>query len=192
MLLLVVRLGLLLICANNHSSVAKVKNPIPTSTPWDLLPVELQIIIFAHCGIADLLTLKLVCKAFNQILSTHEQLIARQYLRQRRHGTLPAPLDDQRIYTWKPEDDVVLLSDLFPPTMSAKGGQLCTFRYLSSFHRREKLCSRLCYYLADRIVKRFADVESTFMKTSFPSRTKRAEFIKKAIARVWSYLSPLM
>ncbi|KAL4783169.1 hypothetical protein BJX76DRAFT_330499 [Aspergillus varians] len=178
--------------SSSLSVVAKVNNPISTSSPWDLLPVELQITIFAHCGVTDFLTLKLVCKAFNEIISIHEHSIARQYLRQRRHGTLPSPLDTQRTYTWKPEDDVVLLSDLFPPTRSAKGGHLYTFRYLNSLRRRQKLCSKLCYYLADRIVDRFVNVETTFMKTSFSSRAERADFMRKAKSRVWSFLSPLM
>jgi hypothetical protein len=108
---------------------------VPTSSPWDLLPVEIQIKIFAQCGIKDLLQLKLVCKAFCQVLTFHEQLIARQYLRQARHGTLPSPIDSEREYTRNPEDDVVLLSDLFPPAKSAKGGHLYTFRYMHSLRR---------------------------------------------------------
>ncbi|KAL4944499.1 hypothetical protein BDV06DRAFT_87835 [Aspergillus oleicola] len=178
--------------SSSLSVVAKATNPIPTSSPWDLLPVEIQITIFAHCGVIDFRTLKLVCKAFNEILSTQEHSIARQYLRQRRHGTLPSPIDTQRTYTWKPEDDVVLLSDLFPPTMSARGGFLYTYRYLQSLRRRQKLCSRLCYYLADRIVDRFVNCEQAFMKANFPSRAGRAAFMRKAVARMWSYLSPLM
>ncbi|KAL4921973.1 kinetochore complex Sim4 subunit Fta1-domain-containing protein [Aspergillus aurantiobrunneus] len=174
--------------SSSLSVVAKVNNSVSTtSSPWDLLPVELQITIFAHCGVTDFLTLKLVCKAFSEIISTHEHSIARQYLRQRRHGTLPSPLDTQRTYTWKPEDDVVLLSDLFPPIMSAKGGHLYTFRYLHSLRRRQKLCSKLCYYLADRIVDRFVECETMFMKTSFSSRAERTGFRRIAMGRIWYY-----
>ncbi|KAL2855294.1 hypothetical protein BJY01DRAFT_10030 [Aspergillus pseudoustus] len=177
--------------SSSLSVVAKVP-PIPTSSPWDLLPVELQITIFAHCGVTDFLPLKLVCKSFNQVLSTHEQLIARQYLRQRRHGTLPSPIDSQRTYTRNPADDVVLLSDLFPPAKSAKGGHLYTFRYVHSLRRRQKLCSKLCYYLADRVVDRFVRSEPAYMKNSFPSRAERNEFMKRAAGRLWFHLSPLM
>ncbi|KAL4809964.1 hypothetical protein BDV18DRAFT_129992 [Aspergillus unguis] len=178
--------------SSSLSVVAKANNPIPTSTPWDLLPVELQIAIFGHCSVKDFLTLKLVCKAFNDVVTTHEQLVARQYLRQRRHGALPSPIDTERTYSWRPEDDVVLLSDLFPPIMSAKGGHLYTFRYLHSLRRRQKLCSKLCYYLADRIVDRLVSQESHVIKRLFPSRAERASFLSKAKARVWSHLSPLM
>ncbi|KAL2861140.1 F-box protein [Aspergillus lucknowensis] len=178
--------------SSSLSVVAQVNRQIPTSSPWDLLPVELQITIFAYCGVTDFLSLKLVCKAFNQILTTHEQLIARQYLRQRRHGTLPSPIDSQRTYTRNPADDVVLLSDLFPPAKSARGGHLYTFRYVYSLRRRQKLCSKLCYYLADRVVDRFVHSEPGYMKASFPSRIDRGEFMKRATARIWFHLSPLM
>ncbi|CEL07602.1 Putative F-box domain protein [Aspergillus calidoustus] len=177
--------------SSSLSVVAKLP-PIPTSSPWDLLPVELQITIFAHCGVTDFLPLKLVCKSFNQVLSTHEQLIARQYLRQRRHGTLPSPIDNQKTYTRNPADDVVLLSDLFPPAKSAKGGHLYTFRYVHSLRRRQKLCSKLCYYLADRVMDRFVHSEPVYMKNRFPSRVDRNEFMKRATGRIWFHLSPLM
>ncbi|KAE8149721.1 hypothetical protein BDV25DRAFT_155763 [Aspergillus avenaceus] len=167
-------------------------NPVPTSSLWDILPVELQIKIFAHCGITDLFPLKLVCKSFYKLLSTHEHAITRQYLRQRRHGTLPSPIDSERTYTRHPEDDVVLLSDLFPPAKSAKGGHIYTFRYVYSLRRRQKLCSKLCYYIADRVMDRFAYTEMGFMKTMFPSKNERLEFMKRATARIWFYLTPLM
>ncbi|KAL3482265.1 hypothetical protein BJX99DRAFT_217665 [Aspergillus californicus] len=178
--------------SSSSLSVVAKTNPIPTSSQWDILPVEIQIIIFGYCGVTDFLSLKLVCKAFNQILSTHEQLIARQYLRQRRHGTLPSPIDSQKTYTRSPKDDVVLLSDLFPPTKSAKGGNLYTFRYVYSLRRRQKLCSKLAYYLADRVVDRFVHSEPGFMKAKLPSKTERGDFIKRATARIWFHLTPLM
>ena len=121
--------------------------PLP---PWGV-PVEIQILIFAHCGTADFLSLKLVCKAFNQVLSSHEHEIVRQYLRLRRHGTLPSPIDNDRAHTRSPEDDVVLLSDLFPPSKSARGGHLYTFRYLKGLRQRQSLCSKLSRYLADSV-----------------------------------------
>ncbi|KAF7161934.1 hypothetical protein CNMCM5623_007349 [Aspergillus felis] len=176
----------------SSSSVIEKTDIVPTSSPWDLLPVEIQIKIFAQCGIKDLLQLKLVCKAFCQVLTFHEQLIARQYLRQARHGTLPSPIDSERTYTRNPEDDVVLLSDLFPPAKSAKGGHLYTFRYMHSLRRRAKLCSKLCYYLADRVMDRFVHCEPGFVKAMFPSRNERNEFLKRGKSSLWFNLIPLM
>ncbi|EAW09948.1 F-box protein [Aspergillus clavatus NRRL 1] len=176
----------------SSTSVIDKADIVPTSSPWDLLPVELQIKIFAQCGIRDLLQLKLVCRAFCQILTLHEQLIARQYLRQRRHGTLPSPIDSERMYTRNPEDDVVLLSDLFPPATSAKGGHLYTFRYIHSLRRRQKLCSQLCYYLADRVMDRFLHCEPTFVKSKFSNRNERNEFLKRGKESLWYNLIPLM
>lgn len=167
-------------------------NITPTASPWDLLPVELQIKIFAYCGIRDLIPLRLVCRAFCQILTYHEQLISRQYLRQRRHGTLPSPIESERTYTRNPEDDVVLLSDLFPPSKSAKGGHLYTFRYVHSLRRRQKLCSRLCYYVADRVMDRFMQCEQAFVKTMFPSKKDKNALIQRGIASLWFNLTPLM
>ena len=154
--------------------------------------MELQIKIFAHCSVYDLLPLKLVCRSFHQLLTSNEQSIARHYLRQRRHGTLPSPIDSERTYTRNPEDDVVLLSDLFPPSKSAKGGHLYTFRYIHSLRRRQRLCSRLSYYLADRVIDRFIRSETLFMKQSFLSRNGRKAFIQRGIASVWFNLTPLM
>ncbi|EIT79431.1 hypothetical protein F9C07_2157298 [Aspergillus flavus] len=176
----------------SSTSVVNKLNPVPTSSLWDILPVEIQVKVFAHCGITDLLPLKLVCKAFYELLTTHEHAITRQYLRQRRHGTLPSPIDGEKTYTRHPEDDVVLLSDLFPPTKSAKGGHIYTFRYVYSLRRRQKLCSKLCYYIADRVMDRFTCSEPAFMKSMFPSRNERNDFVKRATARIWFYLTPLM
>ncbi|KAJ5539685.1 hypothetical protein N7513_008017 [Penicillium frequentans] len=164
-------------------------NPLP---PWGL-PVEIQILIFAHCGTADFLPLKLVCKSFNKVLTSHEHGIVRLYLRRHRHGSLPSPIDSERIYTRNPEDDVVLLSDLFPPSKSARGGHLYTFRYLWSLRQRQKLCSRLCYYLADRVMDRFMQTESIFDRTSFPTKkAERTALVKRGKTSMWFHLSPLM
>jgi hypothetical protein len=177
---------LLMPCSVDKSSLE------PTSSPWDLLPAELQIKIFAHCGVWDLLSMKLVCKSFYQLLAVHEQSIARHYLRQRRHGTLPSPTDRKIAYTRNPEDDVVLLSDLFPPSKSAKGGHLYTFRYIHSLRRRQRLCSRLCYFLADRVMDRFAQSEPLFMKHSLHSKIERNAFMQRGVASLWFNLNPLM
>ncbi|KAJ5106008.1 hypothetical protein NUU61_003355 [Penicillium alfredii] len=174
------------------SSSLGLPNPTPPSSPWNL-PVEIQITIFAHCGISDFRPLKLVCRAFYHLLGSHEHEIVRQYLRQRRHGTLPSPIDSERTYTRNPEDDVVLLSDLFPPSKSAKGGHIYTFKYLHGLRRRQKLCSRLCYYLADRVMDRFVQTESDLVRSSFPAkRSERNALVKRGIASIWFHLAPLM
>ncbi|OQD89594.1 hypothetical protein PENANT_c002G07822 [Penicillium antarcticum] len=165
---------------------------LPPSSPWDL-PVEIQITIFAYCGITDFHPLRLVCKAFCELLTFNEHEIVRRYLRQRRHGTLPSPIDNDRTYTRNPADDVVLLSDLFPPFKSARGGHLYTFKYLHGLRRRQMLCSRLCYYLADRILDRFVQTEPAVMRASFPTKkNERNALVKRGIASIWFHLAPLM
>ena len=178
--------------ANVSSSNVDRVNLVPTSSPWDLLPVEIQIKIFAHCGVTDFLPLRLVCKSFHQLLNSQEQWITRQYLRQRRHGTLPSPIDSERTYTRNPEDDAVLLSDLFPPAKSAKGGHIYTFKYISGLRRRQTLCSRLCCYIADRVMDRFVHSEPAFMKSMFSSKAERYVFVQRTTARLWFHLTPLM
>ncbi|KAJ5577301.1 hypothetical protein N7535_004227 [Penicillium sp. DV-2018c] len=164
----------------------------PPSRPWDL-PVEIQIRIFAYSGITDFHPLRLVCKAFYQLLTSNEHEIVRQYLRLRRHGTLPSPIDNDRTYTRDPGDDVVLLSDLFPPSKSARGGHLYTFKYLHGLRRRQILCSRLCYYLADRILDRLVQFGPEVMRASFPTkRNERNALVKRGIASIWFRLAPLM
>ncbi|KAL1986093.1 hypothetical protein VTN96DRAFT_6990 [Rasamsonia emersonii] len=163
-----------------------------TSSSWDLLPVELQVKIFAQCSVWDLLPLRLVCRAFYEVLTVHEHSIARQYLQRRRHGTLPSTISNERTYTRNPEDDVVLLSDLFPPGKSAKGGHLYTFRYLHSLRRRQQLCGRLCYYLADRVMDRFMHTEHMLVKSMFPSKTERNLLFNRGVASLQFNLIPLM
>ncbi|EPS30172.1 hypothetical protein POX_b02817 [Penicillium oxalicum] len=171
--------------------VKNVNSPVPPS-PWGL-PVEIQIKIFGYCDTTDFIHLRLVCKAFHALLSLNEHEIVRQYLRQRRHGTLPSPIDDKRTYTRNPEDDMVLLSDLFPPSKSAKGGHLYTFRYLHELRSRQKQCSKLCYYLADRVMDRFMQTEQVFLRSSFPvKKAERFAMVKKGKASIWFHLAPLM
>ncbi|KAJ5211896.1 uncharacterized protein N7498_003542 [Penicillium cinerascens] len=175
------------------SSTLGLDNALSSPSSLCDLPVEIQITIFAHCGTADYLPLKLVCKAFNHTVTSNEHEIVRQYLRHRRHGTLPSPIDDERIYTGNPEDDAVLLSDLFPPSKSARGGHLYTFRYLYGLHQRQKLCSRLCFYLADRVMDRFVQTEPIFLRTSFPSkRAERSALVKRGKVSIWFHLAPSM
>lgn len=174
----------------NHRSESETVHH--TSSSWDLLPVELQVKIFAQCSVWDLLPLRLVCRAFYEVLTVHEHSIARQYLQRRRHGTLPSTISNERTYTRNPEDDVVLLSDLFPPGKSAKGGHLYTFRYLHSLRRRQQLCGRLCYYLADRVMDRFMHTEHMLVKSMFPSKTERNLLFNRGVASLQFNLIPLM
>ena len=164
----------------------------PILSPWGL-PVEIQIQIFGYCGTGDYPPLRLVCKAFNELLARHEHEIVRQYLRRRRHGTLPSPIDHQRIYTRNPEDDAVLLSDLFPPSKSARGGHLYTYRYLHGLRQRQKQSTKLCSYLADRIMDRFVQTEPIFLRTSFPSRkAEKTALTERGKASIWFHLAPIV
>ena len=190
-LFLVFLLNSRLLFISTGNSLNNADLPLPPS-PWGL-PVEIQIQIFAYCGSPEFCSLKLVCKAFNALLSSNEHEVVRQYLRRRRHGTLPSPIDNERTYTRNPEDDVVLLSDLFPPSKSAKGGHLYTFRYLHGLRSRQKQCSMLCYYLADRVMERFIQTESIFLRSSFPTKkVERAALVKRGKASIWFHLAPLM
>jgi F-box-like len=164
---------------------------IPSSSYWDYLPVEIQISIFAQCSVYDFLPLKLVCREFYNILSAHELVIAQEYLQRRRHGTLPSTISHERTYTMNPEDDVVLLSDLFPPGKSAKGGHLYTFRYLHSLRRRQHTCARLSRYLANRVMDRFLTLEQALVKTRFPSKLERNLVFEHGIAHLQFNLIPL-
>lgn len=162
-----------------------------TASYWDNLPVELQISIFVECGIHDFLTLKLVCRGFNEVLTVHELAIAQKYLRRRRHGTLPSTTNNERTYTMNPEDDVVLLSDLFPPAKSAKGGYLYTFRYLHTLRRRQDLCARLSYYLANRVMDNFCGSHQSLVKSKFPSKSERDLMFERGTSQLQFKLIPL-
>ncbi|BDD60045.1 hypothetical protein MAP00_005208 [Monascus purpureus] len=95
-------------------------------------------------------------------------------------------------HTRNPQDDVILLSDLFPPSKSAKGGYLYTYRYLHSLRRRQRVCSKLCYYLADRVVDRFFRTESAFVKSKFPSKSERNALFQRGVACILFNFTPLM
>ncbi|OQE20038.1 hypothetical protein PENSTE_c014G01348 [Penicillium steckii] len=176
----------------SSSSLGLIHAGPPILSPWGL-PVEIQIQIFGYCGTADYPPLRLVCKAFNELLARHEHEIVRQYLRRRRHGTLPSPIDHERIYTRNPEDDAVLLSDLFPPSKSARGGHLYTYRYLHGLRQRQKQSTKLCSYLADRIMDRFVQTEPIFLRTSFPSRkAEKTALTERGKASIWFHLAPIV
>lgn len=87
---------------------------------------------------------------------------------------------------------MLLLSDLFPPPTSAKGGHLYTFRYLDGLRRRQRQCSRLSFYLANRVVDRFVRLEAEFMKVNIPGKNERLVFISQAEAIFCFHLTPIM
>ena len=136
--------------------------------------------------------LKLVSRAFRELIAIHEHAIAQKYLWHRRHGSLPSPIDGSRTYTHKPEDDVILLSDLFPPRETGhNAADAYTFGYLRSLRRRQELCSGLAYYLADRVMDRYLRSDPS-LKSSFASKKDRLNFCRRGTALLQSKLIPLM
>ncbi|KAK2804846.1 hypothetical protein FQN51_001488 [Onygenales sp. PD_10] len=165
---------------------------VPTSSRWDWLPVELQVSIFGHCRLQDMGSLRLASRAFRTLIDANEQAISRAYLRLRRHGSLPSPIDESRTYTQEPEDDVILLSDLFPPRPSRHDTQdAYTFRYLWGLRQRQEVCSKLAYYLADRVLDRYMQSDPSH-KTLFASKKDRQACYDHGIALLQFKLTPLM
>ncbi|KAI9785149.1 MAG: hypothetical protein M1839_000787 [Geoglossum umbratile] len=163
-----------------------------TSSPWDLLPIELHIDIFAQCGLRDLYNLRLVSRAFRSIVSQHEPAIVRAYLRHRRRGTLPLPsIPPDAVHTREPEDDVILLSDLFPPPQNRFKVSMYTFVYLQSLQRRQDTCGKLSSYLAERVVDMYLQSEPA-VKQSFKGRKDWKESHERAMARLGFKLTPMM
>jgi hypothetical protein len=161
-------------------------------SPWYTFPIELQIDIFSRCTLQDIGSLQLVCRAFRELIMVHEHAISQKYLSHRRRGSLPSPIDRSRRYTHEPEDDVILLSDLFPPQDTRhNGADAYTFGYLRSLRRRQKLCFGLAYYLADRVMDKYLDSDSS-PKSSFASKKERQSFFDRGTALLRSKLIPLM
>ncbi|PGH01339.1 hypothetical protein AJ80_09029 [Polytolypa hystricis UAMH7299] len=171
---------------------------INTSSCWDNLPVELQISIFGLCRLQDIYDLRRVSRAFHNLIDIHEQAIAREYLRIRRHGSLPRPIDESSSYTREPQDDVILLSDLFPPSTARGGGgrgasgrkDAYTFEYLWTLKRRQEVCSKLAYYIADRVMDRYMHYSS--YRSSFASKRDRKALSDRGIDLLQYKLTPLM
>ncbi|EER28603.1 hypothetical protein CPC735_038670 [Coccidioides posadasii C735 delta SOWgp] len=171
---------------NGHQQVTH------TSSHWDKLPVELQLSIFCQCRLRDIQCLRLVCRSFCDLVDANEHAIARDYLRIRRHGSLPSLTHRRITHSRAPQDDVILLSDLFPPPGAI--GDLrdaYTFRYLASLRRRQEICSKLSYYLADRILDRYTQSHPA-IKASFASKRDRQACYERGVARLQFKLTPLM
>ncbi|OAX83527.1 hypothetical protein ACJ72_02102 [Emergomyces africanus] len=165
---------------------------VSTSSSWDRLPVEIQISIFGRCRLQDVVNLRLASRAFSALIDTHEQAISREYLRIRRHGSLPSPIDESRTYTREPEDDVILLSDLFPPpTVEHSGKDTYSFRYLWSLRRRQEVCSKLANYLADSILERYLRSDRAH-RAPFISKNHSQAFHEGGRAQLQFKLTPLM
>ncbi|KAI9862763.1 MAG: hypothetical protein M1813_004259 [Trichoglossum hirsutum] len=163
-----------------------------TSSPWDLLPIELHIDIFSQCGLRDLYNLRLVSRAVRSIVSQHEPTIVRAYLRNRRRGTLPLPeMSPDMVHTREPEDDVVLLSDLFPPPRNRFGVSVYSFVYLQELQRRQDTCGKLAGYLAERVVDTYLHDEPA-VRRGFVSRKDWRESYETAVGLLKFKLTPLM
>ncbi|OAL74535.1 hypothetical protein A7D00_0127 [Trichophyton violaceum] len=122
---------------NHNGVIQQDTQPLNISKPfscWDELPVELVVNIFGLCRLQDLGSLLLVCRKFWYLLQVHEEAITREYLRIRRHGTLPSRNHKPSHYTRAPEDDVILLSDLFPPFVEdTSGREHYSFRFYTMY-----------------------------------------------------------
>ncbi|KAH0537135.1 hypothetical protein FGG08_006039 [Glutinoglossum americanum] len=164
-----------------------------TSSPWDLLPIELHIDIFSQCGLRDIYNLRLVSRAFRSIVSQHEPAIVRGYLRHRRRGTLPQPeIPVDMVHTREPEDDVVLLSDLFPPPRNRFGVSIFSFVYLQGLQRRQDTCGRLAGYLSERVVDRYFQDEPAARRSFGNNRKDLRESTERAVRLLQFKLTPLM
>ncbi|EEH33721.2 F-box domain-containing protein [Paracoccidioides lutzii Pb01] len=167
-------------------------NQVNRPSFWGWLPVEIQINIFSHCRLQDIVHLRLASRAFTTLIDTHEEAISRKYLRLRRHGSLPSPIDESRTYTREPEDDVILLSDLFPPPRRENSDQgVYTFRYLWSLRKRQEVCSKLSYYLADRVLDRYMQT-SPENEPPFASKKDLQASHECRVAQLQFKLTPLM
>ncbi|OAT08285.1 F-box domain-containing protein [Blastomyces gilchristii SLH14081] len=165
--------------------------PVVTSSCWDRLPVEILISIFGRCRLQDVVNLRLASRAFNTLIDAHEQAISREYLRLRRHGSLPSPINELKEYTREPEDDVILLSDLFPPPKIENRTQYAySFRYLWSLRRRQGVCSKLAHYLAESVLDRY--LRDPTHKATFTSKKDLQVCHEGGTAQLQFKLTPLM
>lgn len=171
--------------------------------------MELQLTIFARCRIQDVGSLRLVSRGFRDLIDFHETSITREYLRLRRHGNLPSPIDviypkrpqcppeqqkqQRQRHTREPEDDAILLSDLFPPRPPPSGRtwDAYTFGYLRALRRRQENCSQLAYFLADSVLEKYIHCGPS-VKASFASKRDRQVFHDRGTAMLQFKLTPLM
>ncbi|EZF71022.1 hypothetical protein H105_06654 [Trichophyton soudanense CBS 452.61] len=182
---------------NHNGVIQQDTQPLNISKPfscWDELPVELVVNIFGLCRLQDLGSLLLVCRKFWYLLQVHEEAITREYLRIRRHGTLPSRNHKPSHYTRAPEDDVILLSDLFPPFVEdTSGREHYSFRYLADLRRRQEVCSKLSYYLADHVLDRFMEENPGWVKSlSHLPKPTQQKIMDRGNALLKSKLTPLM
>ncbi len=124
-----------------------------TLSHWDTLPTELQVVMFSQCSLSDIFTIRLVSRTFRDLIDTNEPDIARSHLRLLRHGSLPTRVEDiDQDSNHEPEDDVRLLSDLFPPSRTRQGTYVYNLRYLKALSKRLDVCTRLSYHLAEVVM----------------------------------------
>ncbi|WEW58462.1 hypothetical protein PRK78_003930 [Emydomyces testavorans] len=179
-------------CAETRILNDELETKYQTSSHWDKVPVELQISIFCQCRLRDIECLRLVSRSFRDLIDANEHAIARDYLRIRRHGSLPSPIDNHGSHTRAPQDDVILLSDLFPPPgVCQHPQQAYSFKYLADLRRRQEICSKLAYYLADRILDKYMQSDPA-VKASFASKRDRQACYDRGVALLQFKLTPLM
>lgn len=152
--------------------------------------MELRLSIICQCRLQDIQCLRLVSRSLRELIDLNEYAIAREYLRIKRHGTLPVPIQDREPHTRAPQDDVILLSDLFPPS-DHNSRDAYSFRYLAGLRRRQEVCSRLSYYLADRVLDRYMQSDPA-IKASFASKRDRQACYDRGVALFQFKLTPIM
>lgn len=157
---------------------------------WDKLPVELRLAVICRCRLLDIQCLRLVSRSLRELIDTNEYAIARDYLRLRRHGSLPVPIEDRETHTRAPQDDVILLSNLFPPS-NYDSRDAYSFRYLAGLRRRQETCSKLSYYLADRVLDRYMQTDPA-VKASFASKRDRQACYDRGVALLQFKFTPIM
>ncbi|KAI9796330.1 MAG: hypothetical protein M1835_004321 [Candelina submexicana] len=124
-----------------------------TFSHWDTLPAEIQVLILSRCSLSDILNIRLVSHGFRTLIDTNQPDIARSHLRFLRHGSLPSRLEEiDQDYTHEPEDDMRLLSDLFPPPKTRQGAYVYDWQYLKSLNGRLDVCTRLSHHLAEVVM----------------------------------------
>ncbi|KAI1908707.1 hypothetical protein LOZ04_004679 [Ophidiomyces ophidiicola] len=162
------------------------------SLRWETLPVEIQLSILCRCRLQDIQGLRLVCRSLHNLIDRNEHAISRDYLRIRRHGSLPSQQGPRAVHTRAPQDDVILLSDLFPPSEGPYNPKdAYTFRYLAGLQRRQDTCSKLAYYLADRVLDGYIQSDPE-IKTSFASKRDRQACHERGVTLLQFKLTPIM
>ncbi|KAH0544643.1 hypothetical protein GP486_008504 [Trichoglossum hirsutum] len=95
------------------------------------------------------------------------------------------------MHTREPEDDVILLSDLFPPPKNRFGVSVYSFAYLQALQRRQDTCGKLAGFLAERVIGMYLQHDPA-VKRGFVSRKDWKESYETAVGILKFKLTPLM